>query len=179
MSGLLTQKVTEKSDKYTGQVLMARQKQNYSENSLLISTVTDVNVVSVFSSDLEHLSQFSKCQKSRREKKIKINPFLCGFISQSHLILCVCVCMCALSHVWLYAIPWTVACQASLSMKFSRQEYWRGLPFPSPGNLPWLWDWTCISCIGRWILYCWATREADLISQSTANLWWIMLQDAI
>ena len=93
MSGLLTQKVTEKSDKYTGQVLMARQKQNYSENSLLISTVTDVNVVSVFSSDLEHLSQFSKCQKSRREKKIKINPFLCGFISQSHLILCVCVCV--------------------------------------------------------------------------------------
>ena len=72
MSGLLTQKVTEKSDKYTGQVLMARQKQNYSENSLLISTVTDVNVVSVFSSDLEHLSQFYKCQKSRREKKIMI-----------------------------------------------------------------------------------------------------------
>ena len=97
MSGLLTQKVTEKSDKYTGQVLMARQKQNYSENSLLISTVTDVNVVSVFSSDLGHLSQFSKCQKSRREKKIKINPFLCGFISQSHLILCVCVYVCTQS----------------------------------------------------------------------------------
>ena len=34
------------------------------------------------------------------------------------------------------AIPWTVACQASLSMGFSRQEYWRGLPFPSPGDLP-------------------------------------------
>ena len=33
-------------------------------------------------------------------------------------------------------IPWTVACQASLSVRFSRQEYWRGLPFPSPGNLP-------------------------------------------
>ena len=98
MSGLLTQKVTEKSDKYTGQVLMARQKQNYSENSLLISTVTDVNVVSVFSSDLEHLSQFQKCQKSRREKKIMINPFLCGFISQSHLILCVCVCVCVCVH---------------------------------------------------------------------------------
>ena len=32
--------------------------------------------------------------------------------------------------------PWTVACQAPLSTKFSRQEYWRGLPFPSPGNLP-------------------------------------------
>ena len=34
------------------------------------------------------------------------------------------------------AIPWTVACQAPLSMKFSRQEYWSGLSFPSPGDLP-------------------------------------------
>ena len=32
--------------------------------------------------------------------------------------------------------PWTVACQALLSMEFSRPEYWSGLPFPSPGNLP-------------------------------------------
>ena len=32
--------------------------------------------------------------------------------------------------------PWTGACQASLSMEFSRQEYWCGLPFPSPGDLP-------------------------------------------
>ena len=32
--------------------------------------------------------------------------------------------------------PWTVACQAPLSMEFSRQEYWSGLPFPLPGNLP-------------------------------------------
>ena len=32
--------------------------------------------------------------------------------------------------------PWTVACQAPLSMEFSRQEYWSGFPFPSPGDLP-------------------------------------------
>ena len=32
--------------------------------------------------------------------------------------------------------PWTVACQAPLSMGFSRQEYWGGLPFPSPEDLP-------------------------------------------
>ena len=32
--------------------------------------------------------------------------------------------------------PWTVAHQAPLSMEFSRQEYWSGLPFPSPGDLP-------------------------------------------
>ena len=32
--------------------------------------------------------------------------------------------------------PWTAACQASLTMRFSRQEYWSGLPFPSSGDLP-------------------------------------------
>ena len=41
-----------------------------------------------------------------------------------------------LSHVQLFATPWTVACQAPLSMELSRQEYWGGLPFPSPGDLP-------------------------------------------
>ena len=35
-----------------------------------------------------------------------------------------------------FVIPWTVACQAPPSMGFSRQEYWSGLPFPSPGDLP-------------------------------------------
>ena len=34
------------------------------------------------------------------------------------------------------ATPWTIACQAPLSMGFSRQEYWSGLPFPSAGDLP-------------------------------------------
>ena len=42
----------------------------------------------------------------------------------------------SLSRVQLFATPWTVAHQAPLSMGFSRQEYWSGLPFPSPGNLP-------------------------------------------
>ena len=41
-----------------------------------------------------------------------------------------------LSHVQLSAAPGNVACQAPLSMKFSRQEYWSGLPFPTPGDLP-------------------------------------------
>ena len=41
-----------------------------------------------------------------------------------------------LSHVQLFAIPWTVAYQASLSMGFSRPEYMSRLPFPSPGDLP-------------------------------------------
>ena len=46
------------------------------------------------------------------------------------------VCACSLSHVPLFAVPWTVAHQAPLPMEFSRQEYWSGVPFPSPGDLP-------------------------------------------
>ena len=38
--------------------------------------------------------------------------------------------------VYLFATPWTVAYQAPLTMGFSRPEYWSGLPFPSPGDLP-------------------------------------------
>ena len=41
-----------------------------------------------------------------------------------------------LSRVWLFATLWTVAHQTPPSMEFSRQEYWSGLPFPSPGDLP-------------------------------------------
>ena len=59
---------------------------------------------------------------------------------------CVCLCVCTRAHarthawmlclVWFFATPWTVTCQAPLSMGFPRQEYWSGLPFPSPGALP-------------------------------------------
>ena len=42
----------------------------------------------------------------------------------------------SLTNVRLVATPWTIAHQASLSMGFSRQEYWSGLPFPSPGGVP-------------------------------------------
>ena len=42
----------------------------------------------------------------------------------------------SLSRVRLFATPWTIAHQAPPSMGFSRQEYWSGLPFPSPGDLP-------------------------------------------
>ena len=48
------------------------------------------------------------------------------------------MCLYVLSHVWLSATPWTVTHQAPLSMEFSRQEYWSGLPFPSPGR-----EFTC------------------------------------
>ena len=52
----------------------------------------------------------------------------------------------SLSRVRLFEVPWTVAHQAPLSMGFPRQEYWRGLPFPPPGDLS-----NHVSSIGRWI----------------------------
>ena len=69
-----------------------------------------------------------------------------------------------LSPVQLFATPWTVAHQAPLSMGFSRQEYWSGVPFPTPGDLPDLsrhqTHASCVSYIGRQILDLCGTWEA-------------------
>ena len=53
------------------------------------------------------------------------------------MCVCVCVCVCVqlLNHNRL-CTPWTVACQAPLSVGFPRQEYWSGLSCPTPGDLP-------------------------------------------
>ena len=53
------------------------------------------------------------------------------------IYVCVCTytCACVLSCVQLFVTPWTVAYQAPLSMEFSRQENWNGLPWPPPGDL--------------------------------------------
>ena len=64
------------------------------------------------------------------------------------------------SRVWFFATSWTVAHQAPLSMGFSRQEYWSGLPCRLPGHLE---DLTqglkpcllCLTCIDKWVLYNW------------------------
>ena len=67
-----------------------------------------------------------------------------------------------LSRVWLFVTPWTVARQTPVSTGFSRQEYWSGLPFPTPGIFksqgieP---ASLCVSCIGRQILYHWTIWE--------------------
>ena len=45
-------------------------------------------------------------------------------------------CACSLNRVQLFLTPWIVAHQASLAIGFPKQEYWSGLPFPSPGDLP-------------------------------------------
>ena len=85
------------------------------------------------------------------------------------------VSVCVLSHfsgVWLFATPWIEAHQAPLSMRFSRQEYWRRLLCSPPGDLPNSEDlpdsviWTpvfYVFCFGRRVLYHW---EAPSVSRS-------------
>ena len=74
---------------------------------------------------------------------------------QEFLLFCGCL-LSHFSHAWLFVTQWPVACQAPLSMGFSRQENWSGLPFPRPEDLPnpgikpMSLD---ISCIGEQILY--------------------------
>ena len=60
----------------------------------------------------------------------------CSHEIKRHLLLGRKVKVKLLSHVRLFATPWTIAHQAPPSMGFSRQEYWSGLPFPSPEDLP-------------------------------------------
>ena len=64
----------------------------------------------------------------------ELSVYWSGFV----YIVCVCVCVCVwlLSGDWFIVIPWTAARQAPLSVGFSRQEYWSGLPCPAPGDLP-------------------------------------------
>ena len=57
------------------------------------------------------------------------------------------------SHVQLCVTLWTVACQAPMSMGFSRQEYWSGLPYPPPGDLL-MAGITYVFRIGWQVLYC-------------------------
>ena len=88
---------------------------------------------------------------------------VCVFLSVSLFAtpcVCVCVCVCVVCvcvflSVSLFATPGTVACQAPLSIEFSRQEHWSGLPFPSLGDLPdpGIESMSHVSCIGRRILY--------------------------
>ena len=75
--------------------------------------------------------------------------------SDSESFLGVCVPAQLLSHVILFSTPWTIACKAPLSMEFSRQEYWSGLPFLTPGDLPKLGiePASLMSLIGRRVLY--------------------------
>ena len=77
--------------------------------------------------------------------------------------ICVCKCVCVLSRFscfWLCVTLWTAAHQAPLSMGFSRQEFWSGLLFPSPGDLPDLWIEPGSPALSGRFFTVWATREA-------------------
>ena len=86
--------------------------------------------------DIQSWSFLSAKNRSSWSHKLVVVVFSCWVMSDS------------------FATPWIVACQAPLSLGLHMQEYWSGLPFPSPGN------GTCVSYIGRQILYHGATREA-------------------
>ena len=59
-----------------------------------------------------------------------------SFIQSTNILKCLRVRVCVLSCICLFVTPWTIACQAPLSMGFPRQEYWSGLPCSPPGDLP-------------------------------------------
>ena len=61
---------------------------------------------------------------------------LCWGYGWSETLYILCTVLRCFSCVWLFATLWTVPCQAPLSMGFSRQEYWSGVPCPPPGDLP-------------------------------------------
>ena len=92
----------------------------YVYSGILSSNVDEQNM-----SKHNNLEEFHNIMKSIRKE------------TQKHAC-CIILCTCAqsLSCVQLFATPWTIACQASLSMEFSRQEYWSRQPFSSPGDHP-------------------------------------------
>ena len=119
-------------------------------------------------------------QKGKRvpEKHLFLLYWLCqSFDGVNHnklwKILKVKVKVKSLSRVRLFATPWTVAHKAPLSMGFSRQEYWSGLLFPSPGESFQPRDWTRVSCIAGRRFNLWPTREVRWVQLcgSLSILW--------
>ena len=74
----------------------------------------------------------------------------------------------SVSHVQLFATPWTAACQAPLSMEFPRQEYWSGVAISFRGSSQPRGQ-IHVSCLDRWILYQWATWEAQWYYETMSN----------
>ena len=94
--------------------------------------------------------------------KLRIVIFECLCVDNVYVCVCVCVCVCeSLSHVR-FCGP--MDHQAPLSKGFSGQEYWSGLPFPSPGESSRPRDQTYISCTEGGFFSVWATREAPQFS---------------
>ena len=76
------------------------------------------------------LSDWTECSS------LPLEIFLALKSTLSHMCMCCVVVLSRFSHVQLFATPWNTALEAPPSIGFSRQEYWSGLPFPSPGHIP-------------------------------------------
>ena len=102
-----------------------RSLEGYSLQGREESATTERLILSLSVLLADSLSGFDGARHSGGDTQLHANCFLvvvvAGLVAKSSLTL---------------ATPWTVARQAPLSMKFSRQEYWSGLPFPPPGDLP-------------------------------------------
>ena len=98
-----------------------------------------VYIHTIFNNMDELRLHYAEWNKSEKDKYCNACPHLLGWMKykmKSRLPWEISTrCLCA-SRVQLFATLWTVASQAPLSIDFSRQEYWSGLPFPSPGDLP-------------------------------------------
>ena len=94
-------------------------------------------------------------------------------------VACVCVHAQSLSRVRLFATVWTVACQAPLSMGFSRQEYWSGLSWPPPGNLPYPGIEPASPALTGEFFHHWATCEAFGVAYLIVNESLSPVQDAM
>ena len=103
------------------------------QDSWILLLLEQSVVINYFALNIWRKISFIKICSLEREKLR--NP-----LKGSQGLVCVCVCVSThvwmLSCVWLFMTPWTVVNQAPLSMGFSRQEYWSGLPFPPPRDLP-------------------------------------------
>ena len=102
--------------------------------------------------------------KARKRKSPRVHQWISGHtkcstlvpvgyylvLTRNEAVTLATICAQSLSRVQLFATPWTVTCQTPLSMGFSRQEYWRGLPCPSPGHLPDPGIEPTLSCLLHW-----------------------------
>ena len=106
----------------------------------------------------------------RTAQEWRRQPVFSNEVEILYCFVCVCVCVCGhnltchcevymllscFSCVQLFVTPWTLACQAPLSMGFFRQEYWNGLHFLLQEIFPTQRYIYYISCVGRWFLYHW------------------------
>ena len=83
---------------------------------------------------------FDSCHISAFKKLIEVGEFLCSHFNiedeREKATFSVLLLVIVPSYIQLFVTPWSVACQAPLSMEFSGQEYWSGPPLPTPGDLP-------------------------------------------